>query len=1000
MSETHSISVSSEFVGRDAEMAELKAALDDAHAGQGRIVMLVGDRGIGKTRTAEELGAVAQTQGAEVLWGRCYEGEGQPPYWPWVQAIRTYTERTDAQQLLKELGTGASSIAEIIPDIWMKLSDVERPPPVESGHARFRLFDSMTTFLRAASQVRPLVLILDNLNWADRESLLLLEFLSEELGRTRLLVVGTYWDFDLSRGHPLSQTLGELTRHRLFRRIALRGLSLEDVGRYIRTVSRVEVPEGLTEVVHSHAEGNPLFVTEVVRMLQEEGGLTQGLGGTSYEWSARIPDGVKEVIGRRLSCLSDRCNEILTVASVIGRQFHLDPLRQLITDTSEEELLGVLEEAVSARILDEIPREVGRYQFSLGLVQGTLLDETSTTRRVRLHARIAEVLEELHGERVADYATELVHHCYESMVVTGPEKLIKYSIAAGEQALSAHAYEDALVHFQRGVTALEGQTPGDLQTAALFYGLGRAQAAVYREVEAFQSLKTAFDVFVQIGELAEAVSAAVYPLALYGWRDLTRHLARALELTPPDSVEAGRVLSRYGMALYWDQHDYAGAREAFTQALSIARRERDATLEMWTLERFGEIDLEELHLQQSTDRQLAAVTLADMAADLSAQVDTHYHAAQVLVIRGRLDEAVRHAAQSAKAADRLRDRFRQVQAWEINLTAAILKGDWETARGWHDHLMAHVPHRTEVPVRSIVALMRPEALCACRAFLECESGNRDDARNWLNRAMDVLAEDSATLPFCLLAMIRAATELNESGRVEQIERTMAQVTSRDWEIPLIALNVKAALGLLAASKAESASASEHYLALRPHQGTMGGVRWGGVPTAIDRVLGLLARAIGRPAEAIDHFEDALGFCRDAGYEPELAWTYYDYAETLLERDGPGDPEKSVALVDTALGVASRLGMRHLSERIAALRERAESVPATTPAYPDGLTEREVAVLRLIASGKTNRQIAEELVISLNTVFRHVSNIFSKTGASNRTEAATYAHQKSLVESGD
>ncbi len=406
------------FVGRQREMGELKAALEDALSGRGRLVMLVGEPGIGKTRIASELATYAGLRRAQVLWGRCYEGGGAPPYWPWVQAIRSYVRERDAEELKSEMGSGAADIAEIVSDIHDRLPDIKPPPALEPEQARFRLFDSIATFLKSAGRGKPLVLILDDLHWADKASLLLLEFVARELAGSRLLVIGTYRDVEVSRQHPLSKTLAELTRGDLYQRVLLRGLSQEDVGRFIEIVAGISPPRSLVESVHGQTEGNPLFVTEVVRLLVQEGELTKERAGDSGSWSVRIPEGVREVIGRRLDRLSERCNQTLTIASVIGREFTLEQLDRLIEDLSRERVLEVLEEALSARVIEELPREVGRYQFTHALIQETLAGELSTTRRVQLHARIAEALEELYGSDAESRAAELVHHFAEAVTVT------------------------------------------------------------------------------------------------------------------------------------------------------------------------------------------------------------------------------------------------------------------------------------------------------------------------------------------------------------------------------------------------------------------------------------------------------------------------------------------------------------------------------------------------------------------------------------------------------
>ena len=261
------------FVGRQREMGDLKACLEDALSGRGRLVTLVGEPGIGKTRTAQELATYAGLRGAHVLWGRSYEEQGVPPYWPWVQAIRSYVRERDPDQLRSEMGAGAADIAEVVSDVRERLPGLPAPLQLEPDQARFRLFDSIAAFLKTASQRQPLVLVLDDLHWADQPSLMLLQFVARELGGARLLVVGTYRDMELSRQHPLAEALGELTRERLFQRVLLRGLDQEDVGRFIEMASGVTPPLALVTSVYTQTEGNPLFVTEVVRLLVQEGEL-------------------------------------------------------------------------------------------------------------------------------------------------------------------------------------------------------------------------------------------------------------------------------------------------------------------------------------------------------------------------------------------------------------------------------------------------------------------------------------------------------------------------------------------------------------------------------------------------------------------------------------------------------------------------------------------------------------------------------------------------------
>jgi len=362
------------FVGREKEMDELRAGLEDALSGRGRLLMLVGEPGIGKTRTSEEFATYAALRNTQVLWGRCYEGEGAPAYWPWVQVIRSYVHDRDPKELMSEMGPGAADIAQVVSEVRERLPGLPEPPALEPEQARFRLFDSITTFLKNASKSQPIVLVLDDLHWADKPSLLLLQFLARELRGARLMALATYRDVELRRGHPLSQTLGELAREGLSQRILLRGLTEQDVARFIELTAGRTPPKALVDAVFRETEGNPFFINEIVRLLVADGRLERPEEVKS--WSVTIPQGVREVVGRRLDHLSEECNRVLTVASVIGREFGLDALER-VSDVTGDRLLEVLEEAAAARVIAEMPRSVDHYSFTHALIRETLYGRSS-----------------------------------------------------------------------------------------------------------------------------------------------------------------------------------------------------------------------------------------------------------------------------------------------------------------------------------------------------------------------------------------------------------------------------------------------------------------------------------------------------------------------------------------------------------------------------------------------------------------------------------------------
>ncbi|MFQ6026880.1 MAG: AAA family ATPase [Dehalococcoidia bacterium] len=977
-------------MGRQREMGELRAAMEDALSGQGRLVMLVGEPGIGKTRTAQELATYAGLRGAQTLWGRCYEEQGMPPYWPWVQAIRSYVRDRDPQQLRSEMGSGASDIATVISDVKDRLPDLQPPPVVDSPEqARFRQFDSITSFLKSASQKQPLVLVLDDLHWADHPSLLLLQFMAKELGDGRLLVMGTYRDVEVSRRHPLSQTLGELTRESLFRRVLLRGWNQEDVGRFIEVVSGFAPPPGLVESVHRQTEGNPLFATEVVRLLVQEEELTAGRTRERDSWRVRIPEGVREVIGRRLDRLTDPCNQTLTLAAVVGREFSLEQLKPLLDDPqassglamTEVQLLEVLEEALQARIVEELPRAAGQYQFTHTLIQETLAEELSLTRRVQIHARIAEALEDLYGSQADAHAGELAYHFAQAEMATGTEKLVRYAMLAGQRALDSYAFEVALGYFQRALAAKRGQ-PMDSELAELLFGLGHAQIAMDQAEDAVVNLITAFDYYADSGDISRAVAIAQNPHSVELIGGMREVVARAVQLAPPGSLESGRILSNHGYCLGLTPDGYEAARQAIDQALAVAQHHNDEALEMRVLAHGGNIDGFHLRWEGSLAQSLQALDLANRIDDPHTKIRSHLWALNSLAsAMGNLEGAKYHVAEMRATAERLRDRRWLARALGWQTALSRLTGDWLAGRDLCDHGLSLFPNNQD--------------LLGHRALIEYQVGNFDQGQAYLNSLLEQL--ESAQLGqiqnvFLTTFIAQVALITGVANRLDLVEAHARALLSAPINPPWSVSLARCGLALIAVILGNVPLADEQYTGLAGQQHTF--IARAGLP--VGRVLGLLAQTMGNPDQAATHFEDALTFCRKAGYRPELAWTCCDYADALFQRNGPGDFGKAIPLLDEVASVSTELGMRPLNERVGALQAKMGSPRARTPLYPNGLTRREVEVLRLVAGGKSNPEVGEELLISLNTVKRHIANIFAKTGTANRAEAAAYAARQDLL----
>jgi tetratricopeptide (TPR) repeat protein len=899
------------FVGREHELGELTAALEESISGHGRLFMLAGEPGIGKTRTTQELASYAENRGVRVLWGRSYEVGGAPAYWPWVQAMRSYVQQVDAEQLIEEMGDGAPDIAEIVPTIRGKIPNLGSPPALDSEAARFRLFDSITTFLKNASQSQPLMIVLDDLHWADRSSTLLLEFFARELENSQLLLVGCYRDSEVTRQHPLSQTLAQLSREPVFRRQVLGGLSQDDLGQFIETTTGIQVSQELTETLYAHTEGNPFFMSEVIRLLSESGELTAEHIGTPD--GLRIPEGIRNVVGQRLNRLSEERNEVLTNASIIGREFDFRLLQLLSGEMSEDQLLQAVDEAMSLHLIDEVPGQIDRYQFSHALIQQTLADELSSSRRVRLHARIGQALEALYGDDVESHAAELAYHFAQAETLIGTEKVVQYALLAGEQALAAYAYEDALAHFERALAAkhesiFDSGPALDSDTAAILFGMGHAQLALNHVPEALLILTRAFDYYVESEDVSRAVIIAQNSHSTALMIGMCASIARAIQVVPPDSVELGHILANHGYCLGWTSGGYDDAQDAFSRALAIARGRNDAVLELQVLANSANIDGFHLHWKKCLANSLQALEQAPGGDASYHKARAHLQANTALLsATGDIESANFHALELRSSAESLHDAVWLPRSFYVETNLFCVTGQWSSARERSDEGIARFP--------------TDPLLLGQRAYFEHQVGDVTQADDYLSRFLDFKDAGSTLIGFSTAAILARIYFISGNEALFDIIQHEAQ-TLISSGLPYRVFFGRCSLAITAVRKGDASRSADLYSALDSERGTFVVA----TDLAVDHLLGLLSRTMGNLDQAVAHFVDAVALCRKAGYRPELAWTCSDYAEMLLDRPDPprssgtGDREKAIELQDEALAITQELEMRPLTERILARRE--------------------------------------------------------------------------------
>ena len=452
---------------------------------------------------------------------------------------------------------------------------------------------------------------------------------------------------------------------------------------------------------------------------------------------------------------------------------------------------------------------------------------------------------------------------------------------------------------------------------------------------------------------------------------MATRIRRALDLVPAESHQAGRLLCPYAWILGVEESDYDGAAQAVNRALSIAQKQEDGALQRRALINSFDIDWSHMRYREGLDKSVEVIDLLRNVDDPYAEMRSHYRAACILYFTGDPQEADVHAIAGMAPAQRLRDRFWLGQSYWVIQGISRAKGDWDASLTAIERGLESTPTNP--------------GLVASKAILYCDTADLGRASVLLNRLIELsrLTPPGPALEYAYLALLVPLLEY-VSGTTDHskvAEEAAQAVLSGKSATIYFAACARLGLSLLAVQSGHAETASEQY----GHVVGLPRAYLAGLITS-DRVLGLLAQTVNQFDQAAAHFEDGLTFCREAGYRPELAWSCCDYANLLFQRSAEGDRAKAMTLLDESLAISSELGMQPLMERVKGLLESAQTQPVRTPAYLDGLTQREVEVLRLICGGKTDREIGAELFISVKTVGNHVSN----TGAVNRTEAATYA----------
>lgn len=959
------------FVGRQQELSLLCAALDEAASGHGQVVVLTGEPGIGKTTLAEKLIEEAAVRTHTTLRGACFDGDYSPPLWLWTQVIRSALESPHGDEAFGQLAQRQQSvISGIVPELSVPLPDDASPdaatrsgPHDERG--RFELHDSIARYLGYIGRIAPTVIWLDDLHWADNSDLVLLEFASQQLAGSPIMILGTYRDTDVTRDAPLARSLGQLTRMKGFRRIQLSGLHSQEMERLIQRSASAQLSALDSNRLVERAAGNPLFGRELARGISES---SVGLNGPDV----RLPEGIAEAIGRRMAGIDDRQLDVLRSAAVFGAEFSVAELEASMGPGSDA-VESTIDAASSKALVEELASSPGTFRFTHALIQETLQGELTPTQLVRTHARIANALVTLPDAKAASKLSAIARHYREGVLLLDLSEAIEHTLRAGDHALSSYSYVEAADHYGWVAESMPDRSDS-FERADLLEkcAVAMLQSGTLDRQLSWDKLCDAVRMYIRIGKNEDAVRTASFPAVIGGMTGVVELVEEALQCATPGTSDRAWLLARYIISL-GDSGRSDEAESTFAEAVEIANELGNERLMARVLVHGAQAGYRANDPALCVSRGLEAIDLALRLDEPLSVLRVLDFCVESLCAIGQTSDALELLHRCRDVRNELADPF----APEVRAALMIswFRGDWS---GFNAVLTGLIDDDRRSSLVNWIAAHRG-----------LRHGKPDaDLYKTLVPTFSKWNIDAYFVAVNILSTWLQFQSHPELMRLCEQLRFDDPLLTAEGDVRRRGLAV-----LLALSKGNVPDPDDI--------GVLNNSKSLIIPRTdipISRILGAACVATGEYEAARDHIEASVEFCRDAEFWPSLAWSLFDLIRLAEKSPVTVEVERAQNAADEALKLCDDLEIPALTALIRESMERlnaGQSGSAESTAFPDGLSEREVEVLALVAAGRSNQEIADDLFISRYTVVRHVSNIFQKSGASNRTEAAAYAHQYGL-----
>jgi len=892
------------FVGREEALAALRHAFAQAESGRGGVALVTGPPGIGKTRLAEVFAEEVAARGPVALFARAREGEGVPAFWLFAQVLRQLLAEPTLGADAAELAAASSELAGLVPEVGAHAAPHGAESPEQS---RFLFFDAVARTLSRASRRRPLLVVLDDLQWAGPASLRLLEHLVFETARDPLLILCTVREAPRERGHPLHRTLPLLRQQERCTQIALRGFSRAEVGELLRSAIGRRPPAEVTSELFARTEGVPLYLREAIRLLRERGELAHI--ERSVRRGIQLPGHAIDFIRRALDALTPPCAELVTAASAIGREFAV-PLVAKVAQVTREQALLRLDEAERAGVVEAVPGVAATWRFAHALHQEAAYESLPAAARPGLHLRIAERLEQLHADDPDRVIAELAHHHHRALAVGDAEQAYARARRAALRADALLAYEQSAQHYEQAAAALLHVEPVDpLRRFETLLALARAHRLCGERTRSREALAEAMQIARSQDRAHDFARAAIDFCDPGDWAVHDPPARAAVEEASERlGDERGVLAARVATRLAW-LSSRSTQRGSAERALALAREHGDPQAELEAVYT--------LQLALAGPERLAErAELADHFVALGRRV-----ASRDLALIGLIDAAADDLERGEVAAARAR-----------RAAAGALAGDTpHTALAWHlaifDTGIALLEGRLDAAAASMhdalttgQRIEHPYAhgcYAAHRADLHALRGEPEGICAWFEPMARV---GGGPTHWIRATLARAELAAGREASARSLFAELAAARFEDVAPGIRRLRTLVELAHLSADLGEADAAAALRALLAPferHHALMAApVLYGG---PVSFALGRLSAVLARSDEAVDLLTAAQADCEDLGARPFGARVRLERGRLASRR---GERRAARELFEQCAAEAAEIGMQGMAaDARAALEKR-------------------------------------------------------------------------------